>query len=222
MKFEDLVKLYEKNKKKYGNETYKYISSILMQAKKQHKKDFQGDDHEQSWRAFKGKNLEKLIVYIITDSVVGLGLSIVNGNSLERKLTQNLSEELAKVKRNLLVDFGKFGAHLPDVDIIIYEPKTSKIIAVISSKVTLRERIAQTGYWKLKLKADNTTKHIKVFFLTPDEDGTLTYKNPMKKGRAIVEAELDGSYVLTETEIETSDKVKPFSDFITDLKKIIK
>jgi type II restriction enzyme len=26
-------------------------------------------DHEQSWRAFKGKSLEKLIEYIITDEI---------------------------------------------------------------------------------------------------------------------------------------------------------
>ena len=58
------------------------------------------------------------------------------------------------VKRNLLVDYGEFGAHLPDVDIVIYEPETCKVIAVISSKVTLRERIAQTGYWKIKLSKD--------------------------------------------------------------------
>jgi type II restriction enzyme len=58
--------------------------------------------------------------------------------------------------------------------------------------------------------------------MTPDEDGTLTFKNPMKKSRAIVEVELDGSYVLTEADIETSSKVKPFSKFINDLKKLIK
>lgn len=222
MKTDDLIKLYEKNKKKYGNESYRHISSILSEAKMQHQKDFQGDDHEQSWRSFKSKNLEKLIEYIIIDSVTDLGLSIINGNLLERTLTKNLSDELAKVKRNLLVDFGKFGAHLPDVDIVIYDPKTSKIVAVISSKVTLRERIAQTAYWKIKLESDNTTKHIKVFFITPDEDGTLTFKNPIKKGRAIVEFELDGSYVLTEANIDASSKVKPFSDFINDLQKLIR
>jgi len=47
-------------------------------------------------------------------------------------------------------------------------------LVVISSKVTLRERIAQTGYWKLKLLKDEATKHIKVYFITPDEDGTLS------------------------------------------------
>ncbi|MGB9677925.1 MAG: BsaWI family type II restriction enzyme [Candidatus Ratteibacteria bacterium] len=114
--------------------------------------------------AFKGKNLEKLIHYIIKDAVESLGLKIIEGNTLERKKAENLTEELSRVKRNLLVDYGEFGSHLPDIDLVIYEPKSCEIIAVISSKVTLRERIAQTGYWKIKLSQDKITKNIKVFF----------------------------------------------------------
>ncbi len=95
------------------------------------------------------------------------------------------------------------------------------MIAVISIKVTLRERIAQTGYWKIKLSQDKVTKHIKVFFITPDEDKTLTIKKPAKKGRAIVEVDTDGSYIMTEDEIEESDKVKNFDKFIHDLKHLI-
>ena len=110
---------------------------------------------------------------------------------------------------------------MPDVDIIIYDPKTKKVIAVISSKVTLRERIAQTGYWKIKLQNQGLTKHIKVYFVTPDEDGTLTIKDPAKKGRAIVEIDTDGSYVLSETDIDESDKVKMFDKFIDDLKLLL-
>ena len=68
---------------------------------------------------------------------------------------------------------------------------------------------------------DKTTKHIKVFFVTPDEDGTLTKKKPVKKGRAIVEVDTDGSYVLSEAKIEESDKVKMFDRFIEDLKRLI-
>jgi len=117
-----------------------------------------------------------------------------------------------------LVDYGEFGAHLPDLDIIIYEPKTCRVIAGISSKVTLRERIAQTGYWKIKLSKDKVTKDIKVIFITPDEDGTLSFKTPTKKGRAIVEIDTDGSYVMSETQIEEDDKVKMFDKFIGDLK----
>ena len=227
MKFADLVILYEEKKKKHNVDTYKHISKLLEEAKILHKKDWQKNpttngDHEQSWRAFKGKNLEKLIVHIITDEVQTLGLKIVDGNALERTKAENLSKELSQVKRNLLIDYGEFGSHLPDVDIIIYAPKTSKVVAVLSSKVTLRERIAQTGYWKIKLFSDQATKHIKVYFVTPDEDRTLTIKKPAKKGRAIVEVDTDGSYVLSETRIQESDKVKMFDKFIEDLKKLLR
>ncbi|MBF0210206.1 MAG: DNA modification methylase [Desulfamplus sp.] len=221
MNIKDLIKLYEIRKKIYGKEAYRYISSLLTEAKTQHKKDFKGADHEQSWRAFKGKNLEKLIEHIITDEVRSLGLEVVNGNSLERTKGENLSKEMSLLKRNLLIDYGEYGSHLPDVDIIIYEPTTNKVIAVLSSKVTLRERIAQTGYWKIKLASNAVTKHIKVYFITPDEDGTLTIKKPAKKGRAIIEADLDGSYVVSETNIDESSKVKMFDKFIDDLKKLI-
>ncbi len=224
MEFKDLKNLYLKKKVQFGAETYKHISKLLKEAKEIHKRDWlkhptPNGDHEQSWRAFKGKNLEKLVQYIITDEVEEIGLKVVNGNQLER--STNLSKELSHVKRNLAIDYGEFGLHLPDVDIIIYNPQNHKVIAVISSKVALRERIAQTGYWKLKLFQDDTTKHIKVYFITPDEDGTLTSKKPAKKGRAIVEVDLDGSYVLTEEEIEESNKVKLFEHFIDDLKRLI-
>jgi len=224
MKFEDLKNLYLKKKEQLGAETYKHISELLKQAKEIHKKDWlkhptPNGDHEQSWRAFKGKNLEKLVQFIITEEVEKLGLKVVNGNRLER--SRNLPIGLSQVKRNLAIDYGEFGLHLPDVDIIIYHPQTYKVLAAISSKVTLRERIAQTGYWKLKLLGDEATKHIKVYFITPDEDGTLTYKKPAKKGRAIVEVDLDGSYVLTEEKIEESEKVKLFEHFIDDLKRLL-
>jgi type II restriction enzyme len=225
--FKDLVALYEKKKSKYGIETYKHISELLEEAKEIHKKDWlknptPGNDHLDSWRAFKGKNLEKLIEYIIKDEVESLGLKIVNGNKLERTRSENLTLEQSSVKHNLLVDYGEFGSHLPDVDIVIYHPKTYKILAVLSSKVTLRERIAQTGYWKIKLSKDKVTKHIKVFFVTPDEDETLVKKNPAKKGRAIVEVDIDGSYVMSEKTVEESAKVKMFDKFIQDLKELLK
>ena len=222
----DLIKLYEKKKEQYGSNTFRHISELLKETKTLHKKDWlkaptPNKDHEQSWRAFKGKNLEKLVIHIIKDEVETLGLKIVEGNTLERTNSSNLSEELNRVKRNLLIDYGEFGSHLPDVDIIIHEPKSCEIIAVISSKVTLRERIAQTGYWKIKLSQDKVTKHIKVFFVTPDEDKTLSIRKPAKKGRAIVEVDTDGSYVMSEEEIEESNKVKKFDKFITDLKESV-
>ncbi|MGC9004991.1 MAG: BsaWI family type II restriction enzyme [bacterium] len=225
MKFEDLVRLYEEKKKIYGEDVYGHISDLLKEAKELHRRDWEKSptrqrDHEQSWRAFKGKNLEKLVMYIIKEEVEKLGLKVVEGNLLERTNSAKLSSELNKVKRNLLIDYGEFGFHLPDLDIVIYEPSTCKVIATISSKVTLRERIAQTGYWKLKLSQDQVTKDIKVFFITPDEDGTLKKRMPAKKGRAIVEMDTDGGYVMSE-EVEESEKVKKFDKFISDLRGLL-
>lgn len=223
MTFKDLTRLWEKYKKKYGVDAYRHVSELLREAKELHRTDFLKNptprgDHEQSWRSFKGKNLEKLIAYIIKDEVGSLGLKLINGNTLEKTRSENLPKELNAVKRNLLVDYGEFGAHLPDLDVIVYQPETCKVIAGISSKVTLRERIAQTGYWKIKLSKDEVTKHIKVFFITPDEDGTLTFRIPTKKGRAIVEVDTDGSYVMSETQVEEDENVKMFDHFISDLK----
>lgn len=221
MTYKDIISVYENKKKIYKNDTYKYISKLLKEIKEMHIKDALNrgiTDTEQSWRAFKGKNLEKLIEYIIKDEIEKLNLSIINGNILEHnKYSDN--KELDLLKRNLVIDYGEFGMHLPDVDIIIYEPNKIKIIAILSVKVTLRERIAQTGYWKLKLMNSNITKDIKVFFITLDEDETFA-KKPAKKGRAIVEVDTDGCYILTENEFEKSDKVKLFSEFINDLKKL--
>lgn len=225
MKFEDLKQLYLEKRRTLGDATYRHISELLTEAKQIHYRDWQenptrGGDHEQSWRAFKGKNLEKLIQFMIEDMIKQdlPDLRVINGNRLER--STRLSEELSQVKRNLAIDYGKFGLHLPDVDIIVYHHKSYKVLAVFSSKVTLRERIAQTGYWKLKLLNDDITRHIKVYFVTPDEDGTLTHREPPKKGRAIVETDLDGSYVLTQEEIEESSKVKLFEHLLDDLKSL--
>ena len=224
MKFEDLKDMYSETQLIEGEEAYRSVSQLLRDAKERHKQDFLRDkpngDHEQSWRAFKGKNFEKLIQHIITESIEALNMKVINGNKLER--SKNLPMELSLVKRNLAIDYGEFGLHLPDVDIVVYNPRNTKVVALISSKVTLRERIAQTGYWKLKLLESEVTEHIKVYFITPDEDGTLTSRYLPKKGRAIVEVDLDGTYVLTEADLEQSDKVKLFEHFIGDFKELIK
>ena len=224
MKFKDLQVMYQEYKKKYESNAYKHMSELLIEAKEEHKKDWEknpteGGDHEQSWRAFKGKNMQKLILHIIKSSIEDLGLKAIDGDKIER--SSNLPFELDKVKRNLSINYGEYGLHLPDVDIIIYDPRSLNVICVVSSKVTLRERIAQTGYWKFKLLQSDVTKHIQVYFITPDEDGTLTTRKPAKKGRAIVEIDLDGSYVLTEEKIEESEKVKLFEYFIDDLEQLI-
>lgn len=226
MNIKNLIRLYEEKKKVYGVDTYKHMNELLNEAKEIHYKDWlrnptEAGEHGQSWRAFKGKNFEKLILYIIRREVESLGLKIVNGSTLERSLSKNLSLELSKVKRNLYIDYGEFGPYIPDVDLVIYRPKSFEIVAVISSKTSLRERIAQTGYWKIKLSEDCATKHIRVFFFTTDKDNALSKKKPAKKGRAIVEIDTDGGDIMNDSQIEESGKVKKFDRFIPDLRRLL-
>ena len=64
----DLVQIVEIKKKMYGFEIHRRISEILK-AKKHFDSRPDMIDHEQSWRAFKGKNLERLLIHILTNEV---------------------------------------------------------------------------------------------------------------------------------------------------------
>jgi type II restriction enzyme len=116
MQFDELVMLYDKMKEKYGIDAYRHVTELLRTAKAIHKQGFENSltarrakaegrvpDHEQSWRAFKGKNLEKLLMYMINDEVSTLGLRVIGGSQLERTRSENLSKELSQVRRNLFI-----------------------------------------------------------------------------------------------------------------------
>jgi len=230
MKLKDLIEMYEAKKRQYGNEVYLHISEIFKEAREGYKQEYlasakaqklraQGKtpDAEQSWKAFKGKNFEKLIWHAMDDEFQSLqGLRCIPGASLVKN---KLSEELAHIYDNLTVRYGSW-ALLPDVDLVIYKPDTYRVVGVISCKITLRERIAQTAYWKLKLASQPLRMHIKGYFITADEDGDLVkgMSNP-SRNRIIVEHELDGTYSLRK--VEESSKVKAFPKLIEDLRRLI-
>ena len=220
---EDVKNLYKEMERTKGADAYKYISEVFEQAKEPHKEAFfkrkPRGNHEQSWHRFKGSCFEKLLQYIIIESIEKLKLNVVSGDKLER--SKRLPQQLDTVKRNLAINYGEFGLRLPDADIVVYNPEDSQIIAIISSKTSLAERVAQTGYWKIKLSESENTAHIKVYLITADAKKDLTQVDPAKKSRVIAEVELDGTYVLTTEELEESEKVKLFEHFIEDFKQVI-
>ncbi|MDR2104144.1 MAG: hypothetical protein LBP51_00135 [Deferribacteraceae bacterium] len=73
---EDLINLYEEKKKLFKDDAYRHISSILKEAKAIHKEGFAKEDHDQSWRSFKGKNFEKLLIHIIREEVHKIGFEL--------------------------------------------------------------------------------------------------------------------------------------------------
>lgn len=230
MKLKDLIEMFDSKRKQWGEDAYLHISEIFGEAREKYKQEYlasskaqkliaQGKvpDAEQSWKAFKGKNFEKLILHSIAGKLqTELNLHCIPGQWLSRN---KLSEERGKVYRNLLIRYGQWSL-LPDVDLVIYEPSNCKVVGVISCKITLRERIAQTAYWKLKLSGDPLTMHIKGYFVTADEDGDLIkgVAHPTRN-RILVEHELDGTYVLRD--VTESDKIKAFPKLIEDIRRLV-
>jgi len=229
MKLDDLIKIYNVKKRQFGDKAYLHISEIFDEIREEYKKEYlaspkaekkraQGKlpNAEQSWKPFKGANFEKLILYIIRQEIESLNLKCIPGDSLGRK---NLPAELSRVYRNLAVRYGSFSI-LPDADLVIYKPVACEVVGIISCKITLRERIAQTAYWKLKLAGDPLTLHIKGYFVTADEDGDLVKgMSDPSRNRIIVEHDLDGTYVLRN--VAESDKVKAFPKLIEDIRRLV-
>lgn len=221
--FADLKNLYDEMVEERGAKAYRYIHDLLKEAQKlryaylaAHDPD---KDKGQSWRAFIGKNFEKLLQHIITEAIESHEVKVINGSKL---IGKRLPQELDAIKQNLTINYGRFGELLPDADIVIYKPEKTRVIAVVSSKTSLRERVVQTSYWKSKLQDGENTKHIKVYLITPDKDKDLTRMDPAERQRVIAETDLDGTYVLTAEELEESDKVKLFEHFIEDFKQLLK
>ena len=172
-----------------------------------------------NWCASESDTFQERIRDVIAKLIGKLGLKVVLRYDLVKNHT--LSEGLESVKRHLTIDYGEFNSEIPYINLVIYTPENSRVIAVISCIVNLKSRIFDTIYWKLKFQEDEDKASIKFYLMTTDIDETLRIVDLPKKGRSILEAELDGIYVLTTSELQQSDKVKLFEHFIEDLKQVI-
>ncbi len=171
-----------------------------------------------NWRTYKGDIFRERILNLITTQITSLGLKTVNNKDLE---TTKLSPELGTVMRNLVVDYGEFGMYLPETDIVIYNPKNSRVIAIISYNTSLKVGVTQAGYWKHKLKDVGYTKHIKVFLLVFDTNIDSTKYSFTVKSRVVAEADLDGAYILTAEDLKKPDRFRFFEQFFIDLIQVI-
>lgn len=212
--------MYIKKKKK-NKENYDFVRELFFEIKEKYQKDARkrGKNPNQSWNSWSGHNLQKLLTFIIKDFIGNFSenIGVTDDNELSRK---KLSHELEKVRRNVEVFYDKYSV-IPDADIIIYDKKNYSVKLIISCKASLRERVAQAAYWKLKLKANNVTKNIKLILVSTDNDKIFTYKDKnITKSRIIAEYELDGSYIFRD--IEESKKVKNFNQLFDDIRNILK
>ena len=221
----NVIPLIKDFSKKYGNkQVHKYFFEILAKTKELYQLKCK-KDKGQSWRNESGAMLENLVVYFIQEEVKKLGYDLITDDQI-KKASQS-DEIISKVCRNIVIRYGDYSV-LPDGDIIIYNPKDGKVFSIISCKNSLRERYAQTLYWKLKLSLDPITKPIKMYFITIDKEigkkPELDINNKSgrpTKSRILLEYEMDGVYVGRELKSQ-SKKIKEFDKFIEDLKGLLK
>lgn len=189
-------------------------------------------DAEQSWHVFIGNQFQNLVYAILKGYFANL--------KKHDKVFQNLQilkeSELSRndvVERKLAIKYGEC-LLLPDTDMVIVnytleDPWKSEVLAIVSCKTSLRERIAQACYWKLKLVSCDTTKNVKVFLATTDNDNDFALQENNKgrvkgksRNRIIAEYELDGIYIMREDFMKAweSQKVKQYEGIFDDLQKI--
>lgn len=208
-----------------SNEFWGYIKSA--------KAKYVDELGQQSWNSYIGNTFQALIHAML------LGYT----NSLKREnkefegldaLTEGQAKQDQIIVRKLAVKYGDF-LLLPDSDSIIVwrdfkRPWESEVLAIVSCKTSLRERIAQSCYWKLKLLSSDITKGIQVFLATTDNDENFILKDGreryhgMHRNRVISEYELDGVYILRE-DFQTSwesTKVKHFDRIFEDLATLLR
>ncbi|MEO0274941.1 MAG: BsaWI family type II restriction enzyme [candidate division WOR-3 bacterium] len=196
------------------------------------KKTYVQQYSEQSWHVYIGNRFQKVIYSILKGYFNRLksqdrtfeNLSVFSENEIE-------GNEI--IQRKLAIKYGKY-LLLPDTDIAIVdynraEPWKSVILAIISCKTSLRERIAQACYWKLKLLSSDVTKNVRVFLATTDNDEDFFLRdkggyNGRHRNRVIAEYELDGVYILREDfkEMWESSKIKRYERIFNDLIEIFK
>jgi len=222
-----LLPILQKYLEKYGRaEVHRYFFEVLNETKEIFQKKFH-DTNGQKWRNESGTMLEQMIIYFVHKEIVGLGYDITTDDEINSSSGGILEE----VWHKIVLKYGKYSI-LPDSDIVIYHPKTAEVKAIVSCKASVRERFAQTLYWKVKLSTCERTKNIKMYFITVDKeynDKKTGFKKPSldieknkepTKPRILLEYEMDGVYVTRDLKGE-SDRVKTFDKFITDFKTII-
>ncbi len=195
-----------------------HIDEILHQFEAQ-QAGYDGDQG-QMLKVVAGKGLQKLVRVLVEDVVGalnqerGLALRCTSADELSKL---NSSPSLDLVKRNLLIDYGPYGMHLPDADVVLYHAETLAVVCIVSCKTSLRDRLKQTAYWKLKLQQNPHTHHIRVCLMTPDKDRTLVENRyPPRKNYAIASADLDATYLLRPS-FDATAMIKPFTDFASDV-----
>ena len=157
-----------------------------------------------SLRPIAGNRFTLMVAKILKPQLNKIGLDCVTSGPIKSKLNKILVVKTDTGDKDLK----------PDIDIIVFEKDNpQKILAIISCKTTLAERVMQTVRWKDSLSTlPEDYKNIKVYLVTAWE----TFENVTHRNRV---HQLDGAYSCNEN-VKEDDKVKKFDKLVPDLAKL--
>jgi len=120
---------------------------------------------DQAWKTCKGSLYEYAIFKYIQNI-------IENNDTLKDKITIMMGDD-ALISHKEQIVIRNWSDIFPDVDILIIEKRTDSVIAILSCKTSLRERLTETAFWKRELEKTQDKTKIKVVFVTTDKDNEL-------------------------------------------------
>jgi len=131
-------------------------------------------------------------------------------------ITASTTGEAKKALNKAIDEFSKSNKSFkPDIDIVVVKSDKVKVIAIISAKTTLAERVMQTISWNNYLQTlPKEIQKIKLFLVTAWE---TFEKDSTNKERV---QQLDAVYVCN-SDVTEYGNIKKFSKIIEDLKELL-
>lgn len=139
-------------------ETLKAFESVAEENLRQMLEDFYSNQRsrDQAWKNCKGELYEYAVYKYIESVAKELGYVVLDSSF------QNFKDQ---------VTIRNWSEIYPDVDLLIV--KNDKVKVIVSCKTSLRERLTETAFWKRELEQNDSTKNIRVVFVTTDKDNEL-------------------------------------------------
>ena len=116
---------------------------------------------DQAWKTCKGALYEYAVFKYINH--------IIKSDKSLNEFSALMGEDMFRLKDQFVIR--NWSDIFPDVDILIVEGDQVRVI--VSCKTSLRERLTETAFWKRELERNESTRNIKLVFVTTDKDNEL-------------------------------------------------
>lgn len=120
---------------------------------------------DQAWKTCKGSLYEYAVFRYIQNV-------IESNKELRDRMEVAMGDEIMMSYKDQLV-IRNWNEIFPDADVLLIRKETNSVVAILSCKTSLRERLTETAFWKRELEKAKDSREIKLVFVTTDKDNEL-------------------------------------------------